>query len=443
MGSWGRLESYVIVTSLAGAGVLVWATPRVGLWQAVVAMTCVAAAELFATHFRDDVSVSLTNVVVFVAVLTVSPALAVVATLGALPVLAFQVKQQRLLRVAFNTGQLALTAGAAGALYAAIASLGLDPFPSVISLVALAVASTVFSVVNHALVAVPVALMSSERFLSAFSSVWTSIALQVPYVAIALLAAVTLVYASPWALLLMAVPVAIARHGLLAFQRLDESYDRLVRSFVKAIEIKDLYTRGHSERVAELSVHVAEELGVPYDERRLTRYAALLHDVGKIGVPLCIINKPGPLDDEEFEAIKQHPSIGADILHDIDFLAPAIDIVRYHHERIDGRGYPHGVSGDELSDIVRIVTAVDAFDAMTSTRSYRRALEVEDALAELRRCAGTQFDPRMVEALARAVERIGWQPTVEFASEQHLHGEEIPVGTAEERFGHDVPEAAK
>jgi putative nucleotidyltransferase with HDIG domain len=264
--------------------------------------------------------------------------------------------------------------------------------------------------------------------------------MQVPYVGIAGLAAVILLRASPWALLLMAVPTLIARYGLLAFQRLDESYDRLVRSFVKAIEIKDLYTRGHSERVAELSVHVAEELGVPYDERRLTRYAALLHDVGKIGVPLCIINKPGPLDDDEFEAIKQHPSIGAEILHDIDFLAPAIDIVRYHHERLDGRGYPHGVGEEELSDIVRIVTAVDAFDAMTSTRSYRRALRVEDAVAELRRCAGRQFDPRMVEALAAVVERIGWEPTIEFASERHLHGEDIPIGTAQERLGQDPSE---
>jgi putative nucleotidyltransferase with HDIG domain len=233
----------------------------------------------------------------------------------------------------------------------------------------------------------------------------------------------------------MAVPTLIARYGLLAFQRLDESYDRLVRSFVKAIEIKDLYTRGHSERVAELSVHVAEELGVPYDERRLTRYAALLHDVGKIGVPLCIINKPGPLDDDEFEAIKQHPSIGADILHDIDFLAPAIDIVRYHHERLDGRGLParrrrgravrHRPDRDRGRRVRR-----DDLDTLlpASARGRGRGRRAPP----LRRA---QFDPRMVEALARAVERIGWQPTVEFASEQHLHGEQIPVGTAQERLG--------
>jgi putative nucleotidyltransferase with HDIG domain len=249
---------------------------------------------------------------------------------------------------------------------------------------------------------------------------------------------VLFLYVSPWALILMAVPAAIARYALLSFQRVDEAYDRLVRGFVKAIEVKDLYTRGHSERVSMLSVAVASELGVPYDERRLTRYAALLHDVGKIGVPLCIINKPGPLDDEEFDHIKQHPTIGAEILRDIDFLAPAIDIVRYHHERLDGQGYPHGVDGDELSQIVRIVTAVDAFDAMTSTRSYRVAFDVEEAIEELRRCAGRQFDPDVVEALARTIAKIGWEPTVDFASEAELHGQDIPTGTLRERSQREV-----
>ncbi|MEX2503443.1 MAG: HD-GYP domain-containing protein [Egicoccus sp.] len=301
-------------------------------------------------------------------------------------------------------------------------------------LLAVVAASITHSVINHTLVGAVVALSSTERFWGAFRSIGASLLMQVPYVGIALLAVVILRTATPWALLFMAVPTLIARHGLLAVQRLDESYDRLVRGFVKAIEIKDLYTRGHSERVAELSVHVAEELGVPYDQRRLTRYAALLHDVGKVGVPLCIINKPGPLDDDEFGQMKLHPSIGAQILRDIDFLEPAIDIVRFHHERLDGGGYPHGIEKDGLSDIVRIVTAVDAFDAMTSTRSYRRALEVDTAIEELRRCVDSQFDPRMVEALARVVERIEWQPTTEFASTVHLHGQEIPMGTAEDRL---------
>jgi putative nucleotidyltransferase with HDIG domain len=264
--------------------------------------------------------------------------------------------------------------------------------------------------------------------------------LQAPYVGIAILAAALLRAGGmgPVLLLLLVLPVIVARMGLLAFQRTDEAYDRLVRSFVTAIEVKDLYTRGHSERVAELSVHVAEELGIPYEERRLTGYAALLHDVGKIGVPLCVINKPGPLDDDEFEQIKRHPTIGASILRDIDFLEPVLDVVRFHHERLDGRGYPHGVGEDDLDDLVRIVTTVDAFDAMTSTRSYRRALGIEEAVAELRRCAGRQFDPRMVEALATVVGRLDWQPTVEFASAHELHRDEPPLGTASERASVDA-----
>jgi len=299
-------------------------------------------------------------------------------------------------------------------------------FPDWRSLLAITAAAAIYSVVNHALVAAVVSLATGDAFLDTFRTVGPSLAMQIPYVGIAVLTVVVIERASWWAVLLMAVPALIARYGLRAFQELDQEYERLVSGFVKAIEIKDLYTRGHSERVSQLSVHVAEELGVGYEERRITKYAALLHDVGKIGVPLCIINKPGPLDDDEFAKMQEHPSIGVDILYDIDFLEPAIDIVRYHHERLDGRGYPHGVGEEHLSRLVRIVTAVDAFDAMTSTRSYRRALGVEEAIAELERCSGPQFDAEVVAALTRCVHRLGWKPTVDFASEAALHGAAIP-----------------
>jgi putative nucleotidyltransferase with HDIG domain len=428
---------------LVGAFTLFWALTEVALWPALVVTFTFLIVEASASRLRDEADVSLSNIVVFVAVLAGGAALGTVSVLGAIPVVVWKVRSRLATKLIYNIATFAISAAAAGLTYEWLIGASGRPFPHVLSILSLLVAAAVYTVVNHILIAAVLAIVTADGFADTLRSFAASaIMLQIPYAGIAVIGAVVLLYASPWALLLMAVPTLIARYGLLAFQRLDESYDRLVRSFVKAIEIKDLYTRGHSERVAELSVHVAEELGVPYDERRLTRYAALLHDVGKIGVPLCIINKPGPLDDDEFEAIKRHPSIGADILHDIDFLAPAIDIVRYHHERLDGCGYPHGVGEEELSDIVRIVTAVDAFDAMTSTRSYRRAVSVKSAVAELRRCAGTQFDPRMVEALARAVDRIGWAPTVEFASEKHLNGERIPLGTAQERLGQDVRERA-
>ncbi len=439
----GRRDVYVTSTAIAGMAALAWALPRVTPGSALVAGAAVLVAEAFNTTLREDVRASLSNIVLLVVLLIGGPDLAIVAAVGTLPVIAYQATDPKLVRIAFNWGQLTLAAAAAAQTYAFLHwALG-GTFPAWPSLLAVLLAAVAYSVVNHALVAGVVTLSSPDRFMQTFRTIGPSLVMQIPYVGIAVLTAVVIQRASLWALLLMAVPAVIARYGLLAFQRVDEAYDQMVTSVVNALEMKDPYTRGHSDRVSQLSVHVAEQLGVSYEERRLTRYAALLHDVGKIGVPLCIINKPGPLDDDEFAEIKKHPTIGADILHDVDFLGPAIDIVRYHHERLDGRGYPYGVSADELSQLVRIVTAVDAFDAMTSTRSYRRALSVDDAVAELRRCAGRQFDPEVVEALAAVAVRIDWQPTVEFGSVAELHGQEIPVGTAAERLIEPEPSDAE
>ena len=427
------LTGWTVATAVLGVAATVWAVPQVALVAALWALLAVLVVESFPTVVRANVYVSLTNIVVLGAVLVGGAPLAVVAVWGTLLPLAYRATPPRLLRVGFNVGQYAVSALLAGLTYELIAGYLGVAFPQGLSLLAITAAAVVFTLTSGTLVGGVVALSNREPLRSALGSLGPATLLEIPYVGIAVLGVVVLQFASPWALVLMAVPALVARYALMAFQRLDEAYDRLVRGFVKAIEVKDLYTRGHSERVAELSVEVAEELGIPYDERRLTRYAALLHDVGKIGVPLCVINKPGPLDDEEFDLIKQHPTIGAEILRDIDFLSPAIDIVRFHHERLDGKGYPHGIAEDELTLIVRIVTAVDAFDAMTSTRSYRRAFSVAEALAELRRCAGRQFDPEVVGALATTVERLGWTPTEEFASASELHGENIPDGALAER----------
>ncbi len=425
----GRLRLHVYIAGIAAlaVGLVLWALPRVSLGPVLAVVLAVMIAEYFATTMRDRVKVSLTNVVALVAIVVGGPALAVIGALGAIPVYARRGQSpMRGAVTVFNSSMLPVSAAAGGFTYELLVTQLGVAFPDWRSLLAITAAAAVYSVVNHGLVAGVVAIDSGDAFLDTFRTIGPSLAMQIPYVGIAVLTVVVIERASWWALLLMAVPAFIARYGLHAFQALDEEYEQLVSGFVKAIEIKDLYTRGHSERVSQLSVHVAEELGVGYEERRITKYAALLHDVGKVGVPLCIINKPGPLDDDEFAKMQEHPAIGVEILYDIDFLEPAIDIVRYHHERLDGRGYPHGVGEQHLSRLVRIVTAVDAFDAMTSTRSYRRALDVEEAIAELERCSGPQFDAEVVAALTRCVRRLGWEPTVDFASEEALHGAEIP-----------------
>jgi putative nucleotidyltransferase with HDIG domain len=172
----------------------------------------------------------------------------------------------------------------------------------------------------------------------------------------------------------------------------------LLHSLTSAVDAKDAYTCGHSERVAVLSKMLAQEAGL--DEALVERVymAGLLHDVGKIGVPEAVLKKPGRLTVEEFEQMKRHPAIGARILQDVKQIQDIIPGVLHHHERFDGRGYPDGLSGYNIPMMGRIICLADCFDAMTSTRTYRKAMPLEVALADIRRCSGTQFDPALTES---------------------------------------------
>ncbi len=186
----------------------------------------------------------------------------------------------------------------------------------------------------------------------------------------------------------------------------EATYLGAVRALAAALDARDPYTAGHSERVSTFSVAIGEQMGLDAEELETLRLGALLHDVGKIGVPDEVLRKQGPLTPAEFEAIKVHPSAGARILRSIPFLAPHIPIVELHHERPDGLGYPYGLIGDAIPLAARIVHVADAFDAMTTARSYRAARLPVEAIAELRRCAGTDFDGPSVESLVTAVPRL-------------------------------------
>jgi HD-GYP domain-containing protein (c-di-GMP phosphodiesterase class II) len=175
----------------------------------------------------------------------------------------------------------------------------------------------------------------------------------------------------------------------------------LLHSLTSAIDAKDAYTCGHSERVALLGRHLAMEIALPDPEVEEIYMAGLLHDVGKIGVPESVLQKTGRLTPEEFEHMKKHPQIGARILADVKQIKGIIPGVLHHHERFDGKGYPAGLAGNDIPLMGRIICLADCFDAMTSNRTYRKALPLEIALTEIRRCAGTQFDPGLSEAFLR------------------------------------------
>jgi HD-GYP domain-containing protein (c-di-GMP phosphodiesterase class II) len=171
----------------------------------------------------------------------------------------------------------------------------------------------------------------------------------------------------------------------------------VLHALTRSIDAKDAYTRGHSQRVAELSRALARRIGLTDEQCERVYLSGLLHDVGKIGVPEGVLTKPGRLTDVEFAAIRKHPAIGAQILGNIRQLQDIVPGVLFHHERWDGHGYPHLLSGDNIPLMGRIICVADSFDAMTSTRTYRPALPLETVLQEIIRCAGSQFDPALAK----------------------------------------------
>lgn len=182
----------------------------------------------------------------------------------------------------------------------------------------------------------------------------------------------------------------------------DAAYTGAIRALAAALDARDPYTAGHSERVSVLSVAIGRTLRLDDAELEILRLGALLHDIGKIGVADAVLRKPGPLTEAELTQIKQHPVLGARILRSVPFLAPHIPIVELHHERPDGQGYPYGLGSDATPLAARIVHVADAYDAMTSARAYRTARSDLTAMAELRRCSGSEFDADIVDALVRS-----------------------------------------
>ena len=175
---------------------------------------------------------------------------------------------------------------------------------------------------------------------------------------------------------------------------------------ITSLEARDPYTQGHSQRVTRYSLKIAEELGVTGQELEDLRRAAVFHDLGKIGVREAVLNNPGKLSEEEFSEIIRHPETAVRILEPIPFFRPLLPAILHHHERFDGEGYPAGLAGRNIPLASRIMTIADTFDAMTSTRAYRKALPIADAIAEIRRCSGTQFDPDIVPAFLACKSKI-------------------------------------
>ena len=182
-----------------------------------------------------------------------------------------------------------------------------------------------------------------------------------------------------------------------AYRILKKAHLDSVKVLVEAIDAKDPYTRGHSDRVTRMSLKIAFQFGFAEDRLESLEYGALLHDIGKIGIKDEVLQKPGALNSEEYQYIQEHPLIGVKIIEGLDFFKDKIPMIRHHHEHYDGSGYPDGLLGEAIPLEARIIAVPDAFDAMTSARPHRGMMPLQDVLMELEKCKGTQFDPKILE----------------------------------------------
>ncbi|MER5355525.1 HD-GYP domain-containing protein [Kitasatospora sp. NPDC002551] len=331
-------------------------------------------------------------------------------------------------RQVWNGAQLALSAFAASAVFHLLAGPQLllgSRFPA--ALLPAFAALGAFCLVNGALVGGMRALAEGRRGACA-----------APGLPVLVHAAGGLMLAVLWqgpygafAALLALLPLTISAWVFAQGHRERDAHRATVQALVQAVEIKDAYTRGHSERVGRAAVLIADQLGMEAERLRTLRYAGILHDVGKLGVATELLRRNGPLTEAERRAVEVHPVHGYELVRGIAFLGEAHAGILHHHERMDGRGYPAGLAGEQIPEFARIISVADAFDSMTSTRSYRRGRPVTEAVAELQRCSGSQFDPVMVRALVDALAVHDWQPVLPSSPDCVKGVPDIPLGVPE------------
>jgi len=335
------------------------------------------------------------------------------ALVGATALLSIQ-RHLRLAERLFNGAMYALCGLAAGGAYLACkVQPGLpDPKHFGHILLAFAAAAVAHVIVNHGLIWGVYRLNRASgmlRFGDMESSLGLLLASDLGYACLGLVIASLWREMSWFAAALVLVPLFVARWAMGQFAAQQRAYAATMNALCQAVETKDYYTRGHGDRVSRGAVMIARQIRMSTDRTDAIMLAGMLHDVGKLGVPTQVLQKTGPLTEDEFAAIQLHPMRGLEIVREIGFLFEALNGIMHHHERMDGRGYPMGLAGHEIPEFARVIAVADAFDSMTTTRSYREAKSIGFAVDELRKGAGTQFDPVIVEAFITAIDREGWQ----------------------------------
>ncbi len=415
-----RVAVYITGVSLLGLAALIAAasvTPAInGQVVLVLSGLCILGTQAKVRRLVDHADLSFNSIVQLAALTLTGPLGAILV--GIVPWVV--VRKVDVLSRVFNASMTSMMTAAAAVAYAlAGGSWSAHPVSDASSIlldvaIPLMVANVVQCIANAALLAGVISLDQQVPYREVIVGILRSGGVAyVGYGIFGLLLAVLWDGAEigPLSAVLVLAPLFVARWAFAQYAEEHAAHERTVAALVRAVEAKDFYTRGHSERVAKGSVLIARVVGLSQQRTSLLHFAGMLHDVGKLGVPTRVLQKSGPLSDSEFAAIARHPVRGLEMVREISFLGEAFEGILHHHERMDGRGYPMGLSGEAIPEFARIIAVADAFDSMTSTRSYRQARDVPEALAELERCVGMQFDPLFVTALQTALERTQWETT--------------------------------
>jgi putative nucleotidyltransferase with HDIG domain len=364
---------------------------------------------LWSTVNRQQVAASIAFIPFFACVLLFPPAAAVAITVVTTAVTQLFVHKRALLKSVFNTAQSAISIIVATEFYEALGGQHATPLAlnlrSITDIAAFAGLSVSFFLLNQVLVSIAIAFLKEERVATIFNRVLSpsDFLYDVIVSPFAVIVAILYSYIDTPGLVIGILPLLIIRHSYASNAKLERANKDLLTVLVKTIETRDPYTSGHSIRVSILARAIAEDMDLSPSYINRIEMTALVHDVGKIhAVYAPIISKEGSLSELEWTVIRTHAAKGAEFLETLSsFPKEVIDSVRFHHERFDGTGYPDGIGGGDIPLPARIIMLSDSIDAMLSDRPYRKALSVSHVREELSRCAGSQFDPKIVEQILR------------------------------------------
>jgi len=405
-----KLKIYIGVIIASAIALFIYLIPSLpSLPDMWLVLTFFLAISVFAEFIPVDLpmagSITIGFPIDFVLILVYGPVLAMLISAISAVISEVLEKKTSWHKIIFNASQYALSVGVAGLVYQFVGGVtGSQNFLKY--LLPAALCALTYCVINSILVTMVISLSQEIRM----STVWrVNIKEMIPsYLAEApmgFIMAIVYVEIGILGILLFFLPLLLARRSFELYTKMRKVYLDTIRALAAAIDAKDPYTKGHSERVAETSVALAQELNLPSREIENIEYTALLHDIGKIGIADNILGKESKLTNKEFDKIKEHTIMGAKIIEPVDFLKNSYKAIYHHHERYNGKGYPDGIESEEIPILARIIAVADAYDAMSSDRPYRKKLNKDKILKELKDQSGKQFDPEVVKALILILDR--------------------------------------